>query len=154
MTQTRNTTTTTRDETGMATAPRARRRARGMSLLEIMVVITLIGLVTAVIGVNVFRSLVGGQVKVARAQAHELAQSVQLYRLEKGKLPSTGDGLAVLTTPPPIVEKLPNDPWGNPFAYVVPGTRNPHSFDIASRGPDGLEGTDDDVGNWDGKSDG
>lgn len=127
-----------------------KKKPRGMSLLEIMVVITLIGLVTAVIGVSVFKSMVDGQTKVARQQAFELAKTVQMYRLQTGALPSTGEGLAVLTTPPPFLEKLPNDPWGNPYAYLRPGARNPRGFDVASRGPDGIEGTSDDVGNWDG----
>lgn len=126
------------------------RAPRGMSLIEIMVVITLIGLVTAVIGVSVMNHLIDGQAKVARQQAYTIAESVQVYRLKTGRLPSTTSGLAVLTEPPPIMEKLPSDPWGRPYAYVTPGQRNPYSFDVVSRGPDGLEGTDDDVGNWDG----
>lgn len=121
-----------------------------MSLIEIMVVITLIALVTAAVGVSVFRVMIDGQIEVARNQANELAKSMQMYRLSRGALPSASQGLAALTEPPPVIEKLPRDPWGNSYAYVVPGVRNPHSFDIVSRGPDGIEGTQDDVGNWDG----
>jgi general secretion pathway protein G len=127
-----------------------RRALRGMNLIEIMVVITLIALVTAAIGVAVFPMMIRGQVEVARSQANELAKSVQMWRLKRGVLPSSSQGLAVLTQPPPVMEKLPLDPWGNPYAYVAPGVRNTASFDIVSRGPDGIEGTQDDVGNWDG----
>src|SRR5690349_5233020 len=94
---------------------KSRRAPRGMNLIEIMVVITLIALVTAAIGVAVFPMMVHGQVETARAQANELAKSVQMWRLKRGALPSTSQGLAVLTQPPPVMEKLPLDPWGNPY---------------------------------------
>jgi general secretion pathway protein G len=132
------------------TKAKTKRAPRGMSLIEIMVVITLIALVTAAVGVSVFKVKRDGDVQIARSQAHELAKSVQMYRLSRGALPSTSQGLVALTEPPPLMEKLPLDPWGNAYAYVAPGTRNTRSFDVVSRGPDGIEGTDDDVGNWDG----
>jgi general secretion pathway protein G len=128
---------------------RRKNALRGMSLLEIMVVITLIGLVTAVIGVSVMRVLVNNQAKVAHEQALELEKSLEVYRLEKGKLPTQDRGLVALTDPPPIVNKLPADPWGNAFRYERPGAHNASTFDIRSAGPDGAFGTDDDVGNWD-----
>jgi general secretion pathway protein G len=127
------------------------RRARGMSLLEIMVVITLIGLVTAAIGVAVIGQLGEGQAKTARNQAYQLAESVKIYKLNNGSYPTTGQGLSVLVTPPkgkPIMESLPKDPWGADYIYVIPGQKNPASFDIRSKGNDGQEGTEDDVGNW------
>ncbi len=134
----------------MRTRSKAKRGPRGMSLIEIMVVITLIALVTAAVGVSVFTVKQRGDISIARSQANELAKSVQMYRLARGTLPSTSQGLAALTEPPPVMEKLPIDPWGNAYAYVAPGVRNPRSFDVVSRGPDGIEGTPDDVGNWDG----
>lgn len=124
---------------------------RGMSLLEIMVVITLIGLVTAAVGVAVIGTLEEGQVDVARQQASELDKAVRTYVLRVGRYPSTAEGLAALASPPrgrPVVERLPVDPWGNPYTYVHPGRRNAKSFDISSAGPDGQHDTDDDVGNW------
>jgi general secretion pathway protein G len=129
---------------------RTKRAPRGMSLIEIMVVITLIALVTAAVGVSVFSVKQRGDIEIARSQANELAKSVQMYRLARGALPSTSQGLEALLEPPPMMDKLPRDPWGNTYAYVKPGVRNPRSFDVVSRGPDGLEGTQDDVGNWDG----
>ena len=123
----------------MKTAP------RGMSLLEIMVVITLIGLVTAVVGVAVFTAADRARRDIARQQAYDIASAVQQWRLVKGAMPGA---LAVLTEPPPAMESVPTDPWGNAYAYVHPGTKNTRSFDIVSNGPDGIAGTDDDVGNW------
>jgi general secretion pathway protein G len=133
-----------------ATVTRAARR-RGMSLLEIMVVITLIGLVTAAIGVAVIGQLGEGQSKAARNQAYQIAESIKIYKLNNGSYPTTGQGLSVLVTPPkgkPIMETMPKDPWGADYIYVIPGQKNPASFDVRSKGNDGQEGTEDDVGNW------
>ena len=128
-----------------------RRRRRGMSLLEIMVVITLIGLVTATIGVAVINQLGKGQADAARNQAYEIAKSLDIYKLQNGSYPSTAQGLNVLKSPPkgkPIMEDVPKDPWGNEYIYVMPGQKNTTKFDIRSKGNDGVEGNEDDVGNW------
>jgi len=124
-----------------------------MSLLEIMVVITLIGLVTAAIGVAVMGRLEDGKIKLARDGANQIASAMEIYKLNTGRYPTTSEGLHVLVQPPkgkPViddVEKL-KDQWGNEYVYTNPGTKNPSKFDIRSKGPDGQEGTDDDVGNW------
>ena len=134
-----------------AIAKRKRRAPRGMSLLEIMVVITLIGLVTAAIGVAVMNQLGKGQSDTARNQAYEIGKSLELYKLTNGRYPTTAEGLQVLVTPPkgkPLMETLPKDPWGNDYVYTIPGQKNANKFDVRSKGPDGQEGTEDDVGNW------
>ena len=125
--------------------------ARGMSLLEIMVVITLIGLVTAAVGVAVMNQLEKGQMDTARNQAYEIGKSIELYKLQNASYPSTAQGLEALVSPPkgkPIMERVPQDPWGNDYIYVVPGAKNTIKFDVRSKGPDGVEGSEDDVGNW------
>jgi len=141
------------DEVSTAAIKLARRAAvRGMSLLEIMVVITLIGLVTAAVGVAVLGQLEQGQIDTARNQAFEIEKSLSLYKLQQGSYPSSAQGLAALVTPPkgkPIMERVPQDPWGNEYIYMSPGQKNAQKFDIISKGPDQQEGTEDDVGNWD-----
>ena len=135
----------------LARRRRRRKAPRGMSLLEIMVVITLIGLVTAAIGVAVMGQLSKGQSDTGRNQAYEIAKSLELYKLNNGRYPTTAEGLQVLVTPPkgkPLMDTMPKDPWGNDYVYTIPGAKNPSKFDIRSKGPDGQEGTDDDVGNW------
>ena len=131
--------------------PLIKAAARGMSLLEIMVVITLIGLVTAAVGVAVMNQLEKGQMDTARNQAYEIGKSVELYKLQNAGYPSTAQGLNALASPPkgkPIMERVPQDPWGNDYIYVVPGAKNTNKFDVRSKGPDGVEGSEDDVGNW------
>lgn len=128
-----------------------RQAPRGMSLLEIMVVITLIGLVTAAIGVAVMGQLSEGQRKTASNQAYEIAKSLELYKLNTGRYPSTSEGLQMLVSPPkgkPLMDNLPKDPWGGDYIYTMPGVKNPNKFDVRSKGPDSQEGTEDDVGNW------
>jgi len=130
---------------------KAKAGPRGMSLLEIMVVITLIGLVTAAIGVAVMGQLGEGQRKTASNQAYEIGKSLELYKLSNGRFPSTAEGLQVLVTPAkgkPLMDNLPKDPWGNDYIYTLPGSKNPSKYDIRSKGPDGQEGNEDDVGNW------
>ena len=122
-----------------------------MSLLEIMVVITLIGLVTAAVGVAVMGQLEEGQRDTARNQAFEIEKSLKVYKLQHGGYPSTAQGLNALVSPPkgkPVMERLPKDPWNNEYIYMNPGQKNPQSVDIISKGPDQQEGTEDDVGNW------
>jgi general secretion pathway protein G len=129
----------------------AKQVVRGMSLLEIMVVITLIGLVTAAVGVAVMGQLEKGQMDTARNQAYEIGKSIELYKLQVGRYPSTAEGLESLSNPAKgkaIMDRVPKDPWGNEYVFTIPGQKNPSKFDIRSRGPDTQEDTEDDIGNW------
>jgi general secretion pathway protein G len=131
---------------------RRRRRSRGMTLIEIMVVITLLGIIAAAVGVAAVNMLERGQIDSARTQAHEIAKSLDSYRVLFGRYPSTSEGLSALVSPPnngkPIMERMPKDPWNNEYQYLFPGTHNTSKFDVKSFGPDGQEGGGDDIGNW------
>ncbi len=81
------------------------------------------------------------------------------YRLQMGAYPSTDEGLQALLAAPtgkadrwrgPYVEgnKIPPDPWGEPYQYKCPGVHNKDGYDLWSKGPDKTDGTDDDIGNW------
>lgn len=121
-----------------------------MNLLEIMVVIALIGLIVAVISANVFGTMRGGQDDLARQQAHQLAGSFELFRLRHGAYPPSSEGISALTKPArgrPIVDTAPVDPWQRPFRYAFPGVHG-GAIDVWSVGEDGVDGSDDDVGNW------
>ena len=128
------------------------RLVRGMTLIEIMVVITLLGIIAAAVGVAAVNMLERGQIDTARTQAHEIAKSMDSYRVLYGHYPSNSEGIDALVSPPgngkPIMERIPKDPWSNPYQYLRPGTHNPDKFDVKSFGPDGQEGGGDDVGNW------
>jgi general secretion pathway protein G len=126
---------------------------RGMTLIEIMVVVVIISLVAGVVGVSVLQRLGDAQRKLAYTQIHQLADALDLYRLSTNKYPSTSEGLQALVSPKegvkPFLPNVPKDPWGNDYVYIYPGVHNPGSFDLMSYGNDGVAGGGDDVGNWD-----
>jgi general secretion pathway protein G len=124
---------------------------RGFSLIEIMIVLTLIALIMAGIGVAVMGQLEKGEISVVKSQAFELAKQLDLYRMETGKYPSASEGWQALVNPPkgePLIEKVPVDRWGNEYLYINPGEKNRNKPDVRSKGPDGIENTEDDIGNW------
>jgi general secretion pathway protein G len=138
---------------GCATRTVVRRAAeRGMTLVEIMVVVIIISLVAGVVGVQVFNQLAKAQVQTARTQMKSLGDALELYKLSNRQYPSTAEGLNALASPKggeqPYMATIPKDPWGNDYIYIFPGSHNPKGFDIFSKGADGAEGGDDDVGNW------
>lgn len=123
----------------------------GFTLIEMMIVIALIAIVTAAIGTFVYNSFGRAQDSTARQQAIEIAKQVELFKLQYGRYPSQSEGLQVLVAPPsgrPFMDKLPVDPWGNEYIYIYPGVMNKNKPDIRSKGDDGIENTQDDVGNW------
>lgn len=145
------------------TVPPAARRAgqRAFTLLEILVVLAIIGLVA---GLAITR--VTGIFDDAKRQAAQLFVTTSMktplttYKIAMNDFPSTAEGLAALWAPPsqkaenwhgPYGEgsKPPLDPWGEPYQYAYPGTRNKGSYDLWSKGPDKTSGTEDDIGNWD-----
>ncbi len=131
---------------------------RGMTLIEIMVVVVIISLVAGVVGVSVLQRLGDAQRKLAFTQIHQLADALDLYRLSTNKYPNSSEGLQALVAPKdnvrPFLPNVPKDPWGNDYVYVYPGVHNPGGFDLMSYGPDGVAGGGDDVGNWDQTSEG
>jgi general secretion pathway protein G len=125
--------------------------ARGFSLIEIMIVLTLIALITSAIGVYVMGQLSKGESSTARSQAYDISKQLDLYRLEFGHYPSASEGFQALITPPhgeAYIDKIPKDPWGEEFIYIYPGVKNRNKPDVRSKGPDRVENTEDDVGNW------
>ena len=132
---------------------RTRRRGqKGMTLIEIMVGLVIIGLVAGIVGVNVFGALGGAQTKTAQTQIHGISEALDLYKLQFGTYPSTADGLNALSSPKgnaqPIMKDVPKDPWSNDYVYIFPGQHNAGGFDLMSYGGDGVQGGGDDVGNW------
>lgn len=128
---------------------------RGMTLVEIMVVVVIIGLVTSVVGVAVFNQLQNAQAKTAKTQIQQIANALDMYKLSYRQYPSTAEGLQALVTPrdggAPVMNSIPEDPWGRPYVYIYPGQNNPRGFDLYSYGPDGAAGGGDDITNWETK---
>ncbi len=109
---------------------------RGMTLIEIMVVLVILGLIAGAIGYNVFQSLKDAQVKAAKLDLQALSNSIDLYHVDTGQWP---DSLQQLL--PKYVRELRKDPWGKDYAYVRTG----EGYDVYSFGPDKAQGGGDDI---------
>ena len=121
---------------------RGRRKDAGMTMLEIMIVLALIGLVMSAVGVGVFAQFKKGQRKVAQAQVNDIAgKIVQFMADNSSECPKGMDDLVAQKYLP----KKQKDPWNRELIIRCPGTVNADGVDVVSLGPDGQEGTADDV---------
>jgi general secretion pathway protein G len=144
---------------------RAARRRRlhpeaGVTLTEMMVVIVIIGLITAVVAINVLPAMDTARATKARADISGIEQALLQFRSERARYPSMEEGLGALTDPPedddnpmardePYIMRLPKDPWGRDYQYVIPGAHGPYDvYSFGADGRDGGEGLDTDIGNW------
>ncbi len=132
------------------------------TLLEILVTLAIIGLLAGLAISNSDKIFGQSQEAVAKIFVRDaLKTSLTRYRIDVGDYPSTTEGLAALLAAPankserwrgPYAEspggKLPLDPWGEPYRYRYPGTKNKGGYDLYSAGVDKADGTEDDIGNW------
>lgn len=128
----------------------ARKALRGFSLVEIMVVVTLVAIFVGLGTVYFMGQLEKGKIDAARQQSFEIAKALDLYKLQTGNYPTASEGLDVLVNPTrgqAIMNEIPKDPWGRDYNYAIPGTHNTKHFDVWSDGPTG-EGGESAVGNW------
>ncbi|WP_107852364.1 type II secretion system major pseudopilin GspG [Oceanimonas marisflavi] len=120
----------------------------GFTLLELLVVLVILGLLASLAGPQVLRQLGGSKTKTAALQIKELSTALDLYRLEVGRHPNTGEGLEALISAPPGArgwngpylnkKSVPQDPWGNDYHYRSPGQHG--EFDLFSLGADNQQG--------------
>lgn len=135
---------------------------RGFTLIEIMVVVVIMGIMAALIVPKVMGRSDDARVIAARQDIATLMQALKLYKLDNQQFPTTEQGLQALTTKPTTgpsadgwktggyLDKLPKDPWGNPYQYLSPGIKG--DIDVFSLGADrqpGGVGINADIGSWD-----
>jgi general secretion pathway protein G len=126
----------------------SRKRVSGMTLIEILVVLVLIGVVMGVVGGNFIGRGEKAKADAAKIEMGQIGQALDLYKLEVGRYPTSQEGLQALISAPAGVTNwngpywkrstVPKDPWGNDYKYAAPGQRGP--YDILSWGADGKEG--------------
>ena len=154
----------TRHSTHLRGAPLTRlndvaARARGFTLIEIMVVLVIIGVLAALIAPNVLNRAADARVTAARTDVNNLMQALKLYKLDNQRYPSAEQGLEALVRKPdagpnapnwkPYLDKLPPDPWGRPYQYLNPGLQGEiEVFSFGADGQPGGEGPDADIGSW------
>jgi general secretion pathway protein G len=125
------------------------RGQNGFTLVEMLVVLTIIGLIMALVGPRVLNYLSESKVKAAKIQIQSLSAALDLYYLDAGRYPSTAEGLSALVQSPggqssswngPYLKgaRVPEDPWGHPYVYRAPADASP--YEIVSFGPSGQPG--------------
>ena len=139
---------------------RNRRPRVGFTLMEVLLVLAILVILGSLVAFSFSNVLGDSDRKAAKGQIGLFEPALKMYYLHLKQYPSTAGGLEALRTPPgdlanpakwqgPYLEKpVPLDPWDRPYQYAAPGKFNPTSFDIWTLGPDGVDGTEDDVGNW------
>ena len=138
----------------------AGRWSAGMTLIEILVVLVLIGIVTGIVAGNFIQRGEKAKRDAAKIEIGQIGQTLDLFKLEIGRYPSSQEGLQALITAPAGVSNwngpywkkntVPKDPWNNEYKYVFPGQHG--AYDILSYGADGREGgegADKDITSWD-----
>ena len=136
-------------------------RQKGFTLIEIMVVVVIIGLLATLVLPRVLGRQDEAFIAKAKSDVRALSSALKLYKLDNFNFPSTEQGLEALINQPsgePVakywkkggyIDRLPADPWGNPYQYLSPGEK--FEFDLWSTGADGQpggEGVAGDIGNW------
>lgn len=145
----------------MKSMKRRTSRRGAFTLMEVLLVLVIL----AVLGSLAIPMLSSTQKKAlmdnAKIQANSISNAVDMFYIDMNRYPTSDEGLDVLVNEPsskpsgvakwrgPYLKKEPIDPWGNPYKILEKGKHNPNGVDIYSMGPDGEDGTEDDVGNWD-----
>jgi general secretion pathway protein G len=136
-----------------------RKRRAGITLIEMLVVVTIIALFAALVAPRMLRRADVARTAAARAQINSFMTALGAYKLDTGTFPTTEQGLEALRTAPQGVNQwsgpylpadIPNDPWGRPYLYKYPGDHGDEP-DVISYGRDGQpggEGTDADILSW------
>ena len=130
----------------------------GFTLLELLVVMVIIGLLAGYVGPKLFAQIGKSETKITRAQIDALQKALDQYRIDIGRYPTGEQGLAVLVDKPAnearwagpyLAKAVPNDPWGRPYQYRLPGQHG--EYDLLSFGKDGQpggEGDNADLTSW------
>ncbi|MBC7003240.1 type II secretion system major pseudopilin GspG [Photobacterium sp. BZF1] len=137
------------------------RKQRGFTLLEVMVVIVILGVLASLVVPNLLGNKEKADQQKVVTDISALEQALDMYKLDNSVYPTTDQGLEALVSMPSsspeprnyrdggYIRRLPNDPWGNPYQYVMPGEHGAVDiFSLGADGQEGGEGVNTDIGNW------
>jgi len=113
---------------------------RGMTLIEIMVVVAILGMIASVVAVAVVGRLEDAKRQSAELDIKGFEDGLLLYKMKHGHFPTTSEGLPVLYQEGYLKGQVKQDPWGHDYVYVSPGQKHPDLYDITSYGADGQPG--------------
>jgi len=134
------------------------KKERGMTLIEILIVVVIIGLLAGLVVPRMFGKVGTAKLKSAKAQIELFGTALDAFRLDVGRYPTIEEGMKSLREKPSgeenwkgpyLPKEIPNDPWGKPYIYKSPGEHG--DYDLISLGADGAEGGEgenQDVVNW------
>jgi len=135
-----------------------RRRRSAFTLIEVLLVLVILVILASLVVTAYGPIQQRANARAAKAQIGGFETAIGVYHTDMNNYPSSDQGLQALRQPPPdagnrwagpyLQKEVPMDPWGNPYRYAYPGSRNNSSFDIWSAGADGVDNTEDDIGNW------
>ena len=133
------------------------RRAQAFTLVEMLLVLVILATLAAIVIPKFAGRSEQAKTTAAASQISSLELALDQFEVDNGYYPKSGNLNALLEQPsdaqgwkgPYLKKNVPLDPWGNAYAYEYPGRHNANGYDIASGGPDGRQGTDDDINNWD-----
>ena len=149
-------------KTRQAKAGAALTSERGVTLIEMLVVVVIIGLFVGLVSVNMFKKADEAKRTAAHAQISNFMQALGLYKLDTGSFPPTEQGLQALRVKPDansnwsgpyLPQDIPMDPWGRPYLYKYPGEHGdePDVLSLGADGQPGGEGNNADIGSWSSK---
>ena len=131
-------------------------RRRAFTLVEMLLVVTIIGILAALVVPKIMGRSEQARITAAHADISGIKTALDAFEVDNGYYPKGNNGLGDLVAAPrdvknwhgPYLDRIPSDPWGNNYIYSYPGKHNTSSYDLLSVGPDAKEGTEDDIGNW------
>jgi general secretion pathway protein G len=131
---------------------------RAFTLIELLLVLVILGILAAIVVPKFSGRTEQARVTAAHSQIATFGTALDAFEVDTGHYPKGKNGLLELIQQPrdaqnwkgPYLkgDNIPNDPWGHPYIYESPGKHNANSYDLASMGPDGRSGNDDDIANW------